>query len=210
MTAAHTPNIHFGSRTDVGCQRERNEDSLHIYKPNELCAVPGGRPKDGEAPVSTFKYVPEPEAPVEEEDPWLIEPTFRDEVVESEAPAEPKKSSRRRSRKPRNKSGEKTETHVEVKAEPKPEEKAEGREGRSSRSRRGGRNRNKSVKVEAKAHEAAASEKQPEAPKKENAQPKKEASVVHPVKEEGAAKRSNRRRYYHGKSKNKSGGALQT
>ena len=27
------------------------DDSLRLYKPNELCAVPGGRPKDGEKPV---------------------------------------------------------------------------------------------------------------------------------------------------------------
>ena len=33
MPAAHTPNIHFGSRTDVGCQRERNEDSLVVSPP---------------------------------------------------------------------------------------------------------------------------------------------------------------------------------
>ncbi len=187
---------------------ESSEDTLHLYKPNELCAVPGGRPKDGEAPVSTLKYVPEPE-PVEEEDPWMVEPSFRSDVVvpepEPEAPEEPKKSSRRR-RRPRNKSGEKAETHVEVKAEPKAEEKAEPKERRTSRSRRGGRGRSKSVKVEAKAHEGAVPEKQLQ-PKKE--QPKKEASIVHPVKEEGAAKRPNRRRYYHGKPRNKNGGQPQ-
>lgn len=33
MPAAHTPNIHFGSRTDVGCQRQRNEDSLIVSPP---------------------------------------------------------------------------------------------------------------------------------------------------------------------------------
>ena len=33
MTATHTPNIHFGSRTDIGCQRERNEDSLIVSPP---------------------------------------------------------------------------------------------------------------------------------------------------------------------------------
>ena len=180
---------------------ESNEDSLHLYKPNELCAVPGGRPKDGEAPVSTLKYIPEPE-PVEEEDPWLIEPSFLSDVAEpaEEPAAEPKKSSRRR-RKTRGKSGEKAETRVEVKAEPKAEEKPEAREGKSSRSRRGGRGRSKSVKVEAKAHEGAA----PEKPQPKKEQPRKEGSVVHPVKEEGAAKRSNRRRYYRGKSKNKGG-----
>ena len=37
------------------------DDSLRLYKPNELCAVPGGRPKDGEKPVSVLNYVPEPE-----------------------------------------------------------------------------------------------------------------------------------------------------
>ena len=92
-------------------------------------------------------------------------------------------------------------TRVEVKAEPKAEEKPEAREGKSSRSRRGGRGRSKSVKVEAKAHEGAA----PEKPQPKKEQPRKEGSVVHPVKEEGAAKRSNRRRYYRGKSKNKGG-----
>ena len=38
--------------------------------------------------------------------------------------------------------------------------------------------------------------------KKADAQPKKEGSVVHPVKEEGS-KPKNRRRYYRGKPKNK-------
>ncbi|MDO4532790.1 MAG: Stp1/IreP family PP2C-type Ser/Thr phosphatase [Coriobacteriia bacterium] len=33
MPAAHTSNIHFGSRTDVGCQRVRNEDSLIVSPP---------------------------------------------------------------------------------------------------------------------------------------------------------------------------------
>ena len=186
---------------------ESNEDALHLYKPNELCAVPGGRPKDGEAPVSTLKYVPEPE-PVEEEDPWLIEPSYRSDVAEpaAEPAEEPKKSSRRR-RRPRGKSGEKPEARVEVKDEPKAEEKPEPREGKSSRSRRGGRGRSKSVKVEAKAHESAAPEKPQATAKKEP--PKKEGSVVRPVKEEGSARRSNRRRYYRGKSKNKGGGQPQ-
>ena len=55
--------------------------------------------------------------------------------------------------------------------------------------------------MEAKAHEGAA----PEKPQPKKEQPRKEGNVVHPVKEEGAAKRSNRRRYYRGKSKNKGG-----
>ena len=35
------------------------DDSLHLYKANELCAVPGGRPKDGEEPPHVLHYVPE-------------------------------------------------------------------------------------------------------------------------------------------------------
>ena len=42
-----------------------------IAKANELAAVPGGRPKDGETPPSVLKYVPEPEEE-ETEDIWDI------------------------------------------------------------------------------------------------------------------------------------------
>ena len=37
------------------------DDTLRLFKANELAAVPGGRPKDGETPPSVLKYVPEPE-----------------------------------------------------------------------------------------------------------------------------------------------------
>lgn len=40
MPAERTPNMYFGSRTDVGCQRERNEDSLVVTPP--LFAVADG------------------------------------------------------------------------------------------------------------------------------------------------------------------------
>ena len=65
------------------------DDSLRLYKPNELCAVPGGRPKDGEKPVSVLNYVPEPEEEAEEEDPWAMpvllvsEETGREETAEA-------------------------------------------------------------------------------------------------------------------------------
>lgn len=48
-----------------------NDDTLHLYKSNELVAVPGGRPKDGEAPPDVFVYVEEDvqaDTPVNE---WL-------------------------------------------------------------------------------------------------------------------------------------------
>jgi protein phosphatase len=40
MAQASSPNMYFGSRTDVGCQRERNEDSLVVSPP--LFAVADG------------------------------------------------------------------------------------------------------------------------------------------------------------------------
>ena len=210
-------------RQTVKVRLDGDNDELRLYKPNELCAVPGGRPKDGEKPVSTFKYVPEPEPEPEElepENPWFVEPQFNDpalnEPAEPEAPAEPetpetpelKRSSRRR----RNKKPHAESAPAELRAEPRPEAGEEpapdARQGenRSSRSRRGGKGRAQTVKVEAKVHSERAKEAAPakeQAPKKEPAPPKKEASVVHPVKEEGAAKPKNRRRYYHGKPKNK-------
>jgi hypothetical protein len=70
-----------------------NDDSLHLYKANELCAVPGGRPKDGETPPHVLNYVPEePEEEIEETDPWavpsMVVPEIKEESRESaKAPA---------------------------------------------------------------------------------------------------------------------------
>ncbi|MCR5577106.1 MAG: stage 0 sporulation family protein [Oscillospiraceae bacterium] len=206
-------------RQTVKVRLDGDNDELRLYKPNELCAVPGGRPKDGEAPVSTLKYVPEPEpAPEEEEaeNPWFVEPQFNDAALAETAPEpetpetaeapgmpEVKRSSRRR----RNKKPHTEGAAEERRPESVPEPAAPQGEGKSARSRRGGRGRSQTVKVEAKAHSAErAKEAAPakeQAPKKEPAPPKKEASVVHPVKEEGGAKSKNRRRYYHGRPKNK-------
>jgi hypothetical protein len=214
----------FGTAVQVNLLRQTvkvrldddTDDSLHLYKANELCAVPGGRPKDGEKPVSTFQYVPEPEPEIEEPEPslWLPEPQYHDPaLLEDPAPAEePQKSARRKSRrKPRG-----GETRVEVRAEekkaaprpePKQERKPEARadgEGREDRPHRGNRKRGKPAKVEVKAHTEGApkagEKKPPEQPKKATA-----AHTVHPVKEEGGKPKSNRRRYYHGKPKSHGG-----
>ena len=200
-------------RQTVKVRLDGDNDELRLYKPNELIAVPGGRPKDGETPVSTFKYVPEPEPEEleepETENPWFVEPQYNDPSLNApapEAPEEPevrKSSRRRRNKKPRAE-GESAEVKVEPRPEAAPAAK-EG-EGKTGRSRRGGKGRTQTVKVEAKVRAEQAGEQAPKKeapPKKESAAPRKEASVIHPVKEEGAAKPKNRRRYYHGKPKNK-------
>ena len=49
------------------------DDTLHLYKANELAAVPGGRPRDGEEPPHVLNYVPEEtEAAEAPEDVWAI------------------------------------------------------------------------------------------------------------------------------------------
>lgn len=63
-----------------------DDDTLGIYKSNELAAVPGGRPKDGEPLPSVLKYVPEEEPEEEIEDEWKLP------VMLPEEPAEAPKS----------------------------------------------------------------------------------------------------------------------
>ena len=209
----------FGTAVQVNLLRQTvkvrldddGDDSLHVYKPNELIAVPGGRPRDGERPVSTFRYVPEPEQEPEETpaDEWFVEAQFNDPtLLETPAPeeaAEPKKSSRRRRNKKSRQDVAKVEVKAEARSEAVSEAKAETGEGekerRSSRSRRGGRGRSKAVKVEAK----AAHPQEGAQPKPEKKEPPAHA-VVHPVKEEGGKPKQNRRRYYRGRPKKQDGG----
>ncbi len=80
-----------------------SDDTLHLYRSNELAAVPGGRPKDGEEPPHVLHYVPEAEEPEEKEDEWALPVLYADEVAEPQpqpqpaesAPEERKKSGRR-------------------------------------------------------------------------------------------------------------------
>ena len=153
------------------------DDSLHLYKANELCAVPGGRPKDGEEPPHVLHYVPEePEEETEETDPWavpsLVVPEIREEPQRED---KPQRSDRNRRR--RRKSGEKkTEPSAEVhgekntgkkmpandvkkgeKTEVKPERVADG--GKKKRqSEKPGKATVKPVKIENKTEGAARSE----------------------------------------------------
>ncbi len=81
---------------------EDSEDTLRLFKANELAAVPGGRPRDGESPAHVLHYVqPEPEAPEEKEDEWAVPVLVVPEQVTSPEEAgagEGRKRSRRRGR----------------------------------------------------------------------------------------------------------------
>ena len=101
------------------------DDSLHLYKANERCAVPGGRPKDGEEPPHVLHYVPE--EPEEEElveteswdMPTLVVPEVKEESLPADKPARDGKSRRRRRR-----GGEKKGEKSGEKSAPAPEKSA--------------------------------------------------------------------------------------
>ena len=107
----------FGTAVQVNLLRQTvkvkldsdTDDSLHLYKANELCAVPGGRPKDGEEPPHVLHYVPE--QPEEEELPapevWETPTLVVPELKEESKPAREGRSRRGRRRKGGEKKGEK-------------------------------------------------------------------------------------------------------
>ena len=160
------------------------EDSFHVYKANELAAVPGGRPRDGEEPPHVLNYIPpEPEEPEEAEDLWTLPEFVTPEPAAEPAPETPeegKKSRRRRGSRGKSK-GERQEQPAEE-AGKKPEEKkpetgkkqpkavrpraeSESPKAREERKKSGNRRRGgvKTVKVEAKAvGESAARQDKPQ------------------------------------------------
>ena len=102
------------------------DDTLHVYKANELAAVPGGRPRDGEEPPHVLNYVPEePEAQEPAEDEWNIPAMVAAEPQETETPAEaaqiPEEGRRSRRRGGRRSRGEQPEQPRDVQPEKKPE-----------------------------------------------------------------------------------------
>ena len=195
----------FGTAVQVNLLRQTikvkldgdNDDSLRTYKTNEFITVPGGRPRDGEQPVSTFKYVPEAEEEAEPEIKW--EPVFSSQVEEEsvqETQEEHKPSRRRRKRSPRQ--------NREVQPEPKSEAKAEKPE--APKSAKGGKKpqpKTRTVKVEAKSQSAEA--QKAARTQKENAQKGAKAEAAAQPKSEGASRRK-RWKNYRGKGKGKGAG----
>ena len=187
------------------------DDTLRLFKANELAAVPGGRPKDGETPPSVLKYVPEPEEE-ETEDEWAL-PVFVTPEPQSEpvktGETEKKRSSRNRrnrANKPKNEQEgqKKKEQPKSDKQQPRKQqprrteekksgqekkpvqtEKPEGAENKKPR-RRGGKATVKPVKVDAK----------PQNGENQAAQPRENAA-----KEQSGRKNNRRRRYNKPKAK---------
>ena len=200
----------FGTAVQVNLLRQTikvkldgdNDDSLRSYKTNEFITVPGGRPKDGELPVSTFKYVPEEEEEPEIELKW--EPVFSSQIEEtqsSESGEEPKPGRRRR-RRPSGKAKEQAEPKAEkpANAQPKAEKPELPKPGKGGK--RHPQQRSRTVKVEAKAVDAAKL-KEAKAQKENKQSQKPEGNAQH--KSEGGKPRK-RWNHYRGKGKNKPSG----
>lgn len=164
------------------------DEELRLYKANELCAVPGGRPKDGETPPHVLNYVPEPEE--EPEDQWaipVVEPVAQPKPEAEKKETKNRNSSRRRNRQKKPKAPGAPAPAAESSQDPKAHARPKSRS--SSRNKSGA----KVVKVEAKVHNPQA-----------EAAPKPQAGES--AAKDGAGHSSNRRRrYYHGKPKSGGG-----
>ena len=180
-------------RQTVKVKLDGSDDTLHTYKPNELAAVPGGRPRDGETPPPVLHYVPEEEieeAP-EQEDEWALPELLASEVPqETDEPAgEEKKRSgrRRRKRDAKPKTGEESQPKqaapvVKVEKTDKPRDQRKGK-GQGQH----GKATVKPVRVE----------------------PKPQSEAKKPDSGESTAKKSNRRpRHRRPKSENKDGSSV--
>lgn len=195
----------YGNVTQVNLLRQlvkvkldgEGDDTVKTFRSVEVATVPGGRPKDGEAPPSVLKYIPEPEPEPEIENEWALPSMFTEDAPTEEEKSEelkPAKSRRNRRHRQKPKNGEKKQTAekkqtVEKKEQPTHVEVHEKQT------------------VRAKSKHNAARKKKPETPKEKPVEVKEIA--VAPSKEDAPKKKNNnnRRRYYrHGKPKNKQGG----
>ena len=185
------------------------DDTLRTYKSNELCAVPGGRPKDGEAPPSVLHYVPEEdEDDAAAEDEWAMPMLVIPEPVQSAAAPESGASERRSGKGRRGRRGgrgrdgegrARTETDPQSGEKPERTERSgKGAQNRGRREQNAGKATVRPVKVEAK---NAADKSSGQAAQGGN----KPAAGA---QSRGGQNGGNRRRkYYHGKPRSRGGDA---
>ena len=198
------------------------DDTLRLFKANELAAVPGGRPKDGETPPSVLKYVPEPEEE-ETEDEWalpvFVTPEVQPEPVKAEETEKKRSSRNRRNRGAKPKAEQETQKKKEQlksdrqEGQKKEQPKADRQQPRKQQPRRAEEKKN----AQAEKPEGAENKKprrksgkatvkpvkvdaKPQSGEVQTAQPRENAP-----KEQGARKNNRRRRYNNNKPKAKTG-----
>ena len=215
----------YGNITQVNLLRQTvkvkldGENEQRGYTAKQVAAVPGGRPKDGEAPVHVLNYVPE--EPVKEEpvaDEWnfalLEDYTDNDkkrerreklaaaEKAEQEAKASYENARKRRGGRDRNrrKGGEKPEAPKQAEQQEKPakqekkaqQPKQEAAEAKQGEKKQRERNR-KPRQPKAEAKPEVKQEKPVKAEKPQN-QPKPEGEGGE--KKSGSGNNRNRRRHH--------------
>lgn len=179
----------YGNVTQINLLRQlvkvkldgEGDDTVKTFRAVEVAAVPGGRPKDGEAPPSVLKYIPEPEPEIEAENEWALPQLFSEDASsEPEQPVEKKEQKNRRNRRHRSKAKTAEKKQPAEKKEPAPQREKQSVRAKPKRN-------HAEVKKQAKA----------EAPLEQKA----------PAAKDAVPKKNNRRRYYrHGKPKSKQGG----
>ena len=104
-----------------------SDDALHLFKANELAAVPGGRPKEGDPLPKVLHYVPEPEEEEDEKvDEWAIPMMVAPTPEPAPAEEEKKRSGNRRRRSVKPKSEETKAEKTEKTEKPEGGQKASG------------------------------------------------------------------------------------
>ena len=156
----------YGNITQVNLLRQTvkvkldGENEQRQYTAKQVAAVPGGRPKDGEAPVHVLHYVPEVEEA--EKEPAVDEWNFSmlDDFSDQD---------KKRERREKLAAAEKAEQDAKASSE-------------KNRSRRGGRDRNRRKGV-AEKQEAEKQTAQPEKAEKKPQQPKQNSKPAQPEKQ---------------------------
>lgn len=107
----------FGTAVQINLLRQTvkvklddsSDDNLHLYKVNELCTVPGGRPPEGEAPEHIFEYVSQTEEETEEVAQWaeMMDEEFSGAIEAEAEAARPEKSGSGNHKKRKKNSGQK-------------------------------------------------------------------------------------------------------
>ena len=198
------------------------DDTLRLFKANELATVPGGRPKDGETPPSVLKYVPEPEEE-ETEDEWalpvFVTPEVQPEPVKAEETEKKRSSRNRRNRGAKPKAEQETQKKKEQpksdrqEGQKKEQPKADRQQPRKQQPRRAEEKKNAQAEKPEGAENKKPRRKSGKAtvkPVKVDAKPQSgEVKTAQPrenaPKEQGARKNNRRRRYNNNKPKAKTG-----
>lgn len=204
---------------------EGGDDNLRLFKVNELAAVPGGRPKDGETPEHVLHYIPpaDTEEEEEKEDEWFVPEAVISESEPVQEETEPDNNAKKPNRRRNNKPNRPQKPKAEALAAGKQEVQKNSRDNKQDSSKNG--KDNKPVRKKPQQHrgdQKARKRENGEKPEQKKHQGGRGKATVKPVKVENKAqlkdgedasksgapkKKPNRRGYYHTKPiANKGGG----